>query len=131
MLGHLGWRSVRKRLQLFCDSARQSFPSDLFDSPWTGEFGRTPYPQGGDGRDHNNKAFTLWMAGGRVKPGFDYGSSGDYGHKATENPGSIHDLNATMLALLGLDHTRLTFNYAGRDFRLTDVHGNVVKDIVA
>ncbi|MEQ1903721.1 MAG: DUF1501 domain-containing protein [Pirellulaceae bacterium] len=98
---------------------------------WTGEFGRTPYAQGGDGRDHNNKAFTLWMAGGGVKPGFDYGSSGEYGHEATENPVSIHDLHATMLALLGLDHTRLTFNYAGRDFRLTDVHGNVVKDIIA
>jgi hypothetical protein len=98
---------------------------------WTGEFGRTPYAQGNDGRDHNNKAFTLWMAGGGVKPGMAYGNSGDYGHEAVENPVSIHDLHATMLALLGLDHERLTYNYAGRDFRLTDVYGRVVKDIIA
>ncbi len=98
---------------------------------WTGEFGRTPYAQGNDGRDHNNKAFTLWMAGGGVKGGLSYGSSGDYGHEAVDRPVSIHDLHATMLALLGLDHERLTFNYAGRDFRLTDVYGTVVKDLIA
>jgi hypothetical protein len=97
---------------------------------WTGEFGRTPYAQGQDGRDHNNKAFTLWMAGGGVKGGVSYGSSNDYGYEAQENPVPIHDLHATMLALLGLDHEKLTFNHAGRDFRLTDVHGNVIRDIM-
>jgi hypothetical protein len=98
---------------------------------WTGEFGRTPYAQGQDGRDHNNKAFTLWMAGGGVKGGYSYGKSNDYGYEAEENPVPIHDLHATMLALLGLDHEKLTFNHAGRDFRLTDVHGTVIKDIIA
>jgi hypothetical protein len=98
---------------------------------WTGEFGRTPYAQGQDGRDHNNKAFTLWMAGGGVKGGYGYGASDEYGYEAAENPVPIHDLHATLLALLGLDHERLTYNHAGRDFRLTDVHGNVIKDIIA
>ena len=98
---------------------------------FTGEFGRTPYAQGQDGRDHNNKAFTLWMAGGGVKGGYAYGKSDQYGFDVEENPVSIHDLHATLLALLGLDHERLTFNHAGRDFRLTDVYGNVVKDVMA
>lgn len=98
---------------------------------FTGEFGRTPYAQGQDGRDHNNKAFTLWMAGGGVKGGFAYGKSDQYGFDVDENPVSIHDLHATLLALLGLDHERLTFRHAGRDFRLTDVYGNVVKDVIA
>ena len=98
---------------------------------WTGEFGRTPYAQGRDGRDHNNKAFTLWMAGGGVKAGTSYGNSGDYGHEATENPVPIVDFHATMLALLGLDHEKLTYRYAGRDFRLTDVKGRVVKEVIA
>lgn len=98
---------------------------------WTGEFGRTPHAQGGDGRDHNNKAFSLWMAGGGVKGGFAHGVSDDYGYEAVKDPVSIHDLHATILALLGLDHEKLTFRHAGRDFRLTDVHGNVVKAIMA
>ncbi|HMP01527.1 MAG TPA: DUF1501 domain-containing protein [Gemmatales bacterium] len=98
---------------------------------WTGEFGRTPYAQGTDGRDHNNKAFTLWMAGGGVKPGTTYGQSDDYGHQAVDRPVSIHDLHATLLAFLGLDHERLTFRYAGRDFRLTDVHGDPIQEIMA
>ncbi|MFN9343660.1 MAG: DUF1501 domain-containing protein [Planctomycetota bacterium] len=98
---------------------------------FTGEFGRTPYAQGQDGRDHNNKAFTLWMAGGGVKAGFRYGRSNEYGFDVEENPVSIHDLHATLLALLGLDHERLTFRHAGRDFRLTDVYGNVVKEVIA
>ncbi|MFM7565036.1 MAG: DUF1501 domain-containing protein [Planctomycetota bacterium] len=98
---------------------------------FSGEFGRTPYAQGQDGRDHNNKAFTLWMAGGGVKGGYAYGKSDPYGFDVEENPVSIHDLHATLLALLGLDHERLTFNHAGRDFRLTDVYGNVVKDVIA
>ncbi len=98
---------------------------------WGGEFGRTPYGQGGDGRDHNNKGFTMWMAGGGVKGGFAHGATDDYGAEAVDGRMSIHDLHATILHLLGLDHERLTFNYAGRDFRLTDVHGAVAKEILA
>jgi len=97
---------------------------------WAGEFGRTPHAQGGDGRDHNNKAFTVWMAGGGVKGGFSYGQTDEYGYEAVENKVQIHDLHATMLALLGLDHEKLTYRYAGRDFRLTDVAGSVVKEIM-
>ncbi len=98
---------------------------------WAGEFGRTPHAQGGDGRDHNNKAFTLWMAGGGVKAGLSYGQTDDYGYEAVENKVQIHDLHATILALLGLDHEKLTFPYAGRNFRLTDTEGNVVKEIIS
>ena len=97
---------------------------------WAGEFGRTPYAQSGSGRDHNNKGYTLWMAGGGVKGGLAYGATDEHGYKAVENPVHIHDWHATMLHLLGLDHERLTFNYAGRNFRLTDVHGEVVRDIM-
>ncbi|MGA2441371.1 MAG: DUF1501 domain-containing protein [Tepidisphaeraceae bacterium] len=98
---------------------------------WAGEFGRTPHAQGGDGRDHNNKAFTLWMAGGGVRGGMSYGTTDDYGYEAIDNKVQIHDLHATILALLGLDHETLTYRHAGRDFRLTDVDGNVVHDIIA
>jgi hypothetical protein len=98
---------------------------------WAGEFGRTPHAQGGDGRDHNNKAFSIWMAGGGVKGGMSYGQTDDYGYEAVENKVQINDLHATLLALLGLDHEKLTFNYAGRDFRLTNVGGTVVKEIMA
>jgi hypothetical protein len=98
---------------------------------WAGEFGRTPYVQSINGRDHNNKGFTIWMAGGGVKGGTAYGATDEYGYEAVEKPVHIHDLHATILHLLGLDHTRLTFNYAGRNFRLTDVYGTVVTDIMA
>ncbi len=98
---------------------------------WSGEFGRTPTAQGSDGRDHNPEAFTIWMAGGGVKPGLSYGATDDYGYYSVINKVHFHDLHATILHLLGLDHLKLTFRYAGRDFRLTDVHGNVVKDIIA
>ena len=98
---------------------------------WAGEFGRTPHAQGGDGRDHNHKAFTLWMAGGGVRGGMSYGTSDDYGYEAVDNKVQIHDLHATILALLGLDHEKLTYRHAGRDFRLTDVKGNIVKEIIA
>ena len=98
---------------------------------WGGEFGRTPTAQGSDGRDHNPEAFTMWMAGGGVKPGLSYGATDDYGYYSVENKVHFHDLHATMLHLLGLDHAKLTFKHAGRDFRLTDVHGEVVKDILA
>jgi len=98
---------------------------------WGGEFGRTPTAQGSDGRDHNPEAFTVWMAGGGVKPGLSYGATDDYGYYSVEKKVHFHDLHATILHLMGLDHLRLTYRYAGRDFRLTDVHGNVVKDILA
>lgn len=98
---------------------------------WTGEFGRTPHAEGTNGRDHNNKAFSLWMAGGGIKGGMRFGNSGDYGYEAVEKPVPIHDLHATILALLGLDHEKLTHRHAGRDFRLTDVYGNVVKEVMA
>jgi uncharacterized protein (DUF1501 family) len=98
---------------------------------WAGEFGRTPMAQGGDGRDHNPFGFSVWMAGGGVKGGKIYGATDDYGYHAVENRVSIHDLHATMLHLLGVDHKRLTYRYSGRDMRLTDVYGEVVHDIIA
>ncbi len=97
---------------------------------WGGEFGRTPTAQGRDGRDHNPQGFTMFLAGAGVKRGFGYGATDDYGYYAVENKVHFHDLHATMLHLLGLDHTRLTYRYAGRDFRLTDVHGEVVEGIL-
>lgn len=98
---------------------------------WGGEFGRTPTVEGSNGRDHNPEGFTMWLAGGGAKPGFHYGSTDDYGFYAAENKVHIHDLHATILHLLGLNHERLTYRYAGRDFRLTDVEGNVVNEIIA
>ena len=98
---------------------------------WGGEFGRTPCAQGNDGRDHNPHGFTMWMAGGGTKPGLHYGATDDYGYYAVDKKVHFHDLHATLLHLLGLDHEKLTYRYAGRDFRLTDVHGSVVKDIIA
>jgi hypothetical protein len=98
---------------------------------WGGEFGRTPAAQNGDGRNHNNKGYTTWMAGGGVKGGFSYGATDEHGYEAVENKCHIHDWHATILHLLGLDHEQLTYRYAGRDFRLTDVHGNVMTDILA
>ena len=98
---------------------------------WGGEFGRTPHAQNEDGRDHNATGFSMWMAGGGVKGGMRYGATDEHGIKAEEKKMHVHDLHATVLHLLGLDHTRLTYNYSGRDFRLTEVHGNVAKEIVA
>lgn len=98
---------------------------------WSGEFGRTPHGQGVDGRDHNSKGFTAWMAGGGVKGGLRYGSTDDLGYEAVEDKMHTHDFHATILHLLGLDHERLTYRYAGRDFRLTDVKGSVAKKILA
>jgi len=97
---------------------------------WGGEFGRTPTVEGSNGRDHNPEGFTMWLAGGGVKPGFRYGATDDYGFFARDDKVHIHDLHATLLHLLGLDHERLTYRYAGRDFRLTDVHGEVVHPIM-
>jgi hypothetical protein len=87
--------------------------------------------QGGDGRDHNPFGFTVWAAGGGFKPGTIYGATDEFGFKAVENPVSVHDLHATILHLMGYDHERLTYRYAGRDFRLTDVHGSVIHPILA
>jgi hypothetical protein len=98
---------------------------------WGGEFGRTPGAQNGDGRDHNNKGFTMWMAGGGVKGGLSYGETDEYGAEAVVNRMHIRDWHATILHLLGLDHEKLTYPYAGRNFRLTDVSGHVAKDILA
>lgn len=98
---------------------------------WGGEFGRTPTSQGNDGRDHNHHGFTVWLAGGGVRGGMVYGATDEFGFKAVVNPVHVHDLHATMLHLMGLDHERLTYRYSGRDFRLTDIHGRVVKEILA
>jgi uncharacterized protein (DUF1501 family) len=98
---------------------------------WGTEFGRTPVAEGQDGRDHNPYGFTMWIAGGGVKGGMAYGATDEFGYFAVENRVSMYDLHATLLHLLGIDHKRLTYRYSGRDFRLTDVHGNVVSEILA
>ena len=98
---------------------------------WGGEFGRTPGAQNDNGRDHNAKGFSMWMAGGGVKGGSRYGATDEYGIEAVKDPMHIHDLHATMLYLLGLDHERLTYRYSGRDFKLTDTAGNVHKGVLA
>jgi len=97
---------------------------------WCGEFGRTPMAQG-SGRDHHIKGFSMWMAGGGINPGISYGATDELGYNAVEDIVPVHDLHATMLHLLGVDHTKLTYRFQGRDFRLTDVHGNVVKAVLA
>ncbi len=98
---------------------------------WGGEFGRTPTAEGSDGRDHNPEGFTMWLAGGGVKAGFKYGATDDYDYYSVENKVHFHDLYATLLRLLGFDHERLIYRYAGRDLRLTDIHGTVVEDIIS
>ncbi len=105
---------------------------------WGGEFGRTPMLEnrGGQankfaGRDHHSQAFTMWLAGGGVKRGYTHGATGELGYRAVEGQTHVHDLQATILHLLGFDHTKLTYRYQGRDFRLTDVHGHVIDEILA
>ena len=98
---------------------------------WAGEFGRTPFHQGADGRDHNPFGFSIWLAGGGIKGGTIHGATDDFGYHVVEDEVTIYDLWATVLHLLGIDHTNLTYRYGGRDFRLTDVHGNVVDQILA
>jgi len=98
---------------------------------WTGEFGRTPFAQGRDGRDHNPFGFTTWMAGGGIKGGTVYGSTDEFGYHAVENKVSVHDLHAMMLHVMGIDHTKLTYRWSGRDIRLTDIHGSIIKEILA
>ncbi|MDP6892010.1 MAG: DUF1501 domain-containing protein [Verrucomicrobiota bacterium] len=98
---------------------------------WGGEFGRTPFSQSGDGRDHNPRGFTTWLAGAGVQPGISYGETDELGDTAVKNKVHMHDLHATILHILGMDHEKLTYRYAGRDFRLTDVHGSVVRGILS
>jgi uncharacterized protein (DUF1501 family) len=98
---------------------------------WAGEFGRTPFAQGTDGRDHNPQGFSIWLAGGGVRGGMIHGATDDYGYRAVENVVTIHDLHATILHLMGLNHEQLTFRHGGRDYRLTDVEGTVVKQILS
>ena len=99
---------------------------------WTTEFGRMPtFQKGASGRDHNPAGFTAWIAGAGVKKGISYGATDEFGLSAVENRVHVHDMNATILHLMGLDHKKLTYRYSGRDYRLTDVHGNVVHDLIA
>jgi uncharacterized protein (DUF1501 family) len=98
---------------------------------WGGEFGRTPASEGSKGRDHNNHGFSVWLAGGGVKGGMTYGATDEFGFGAVEKRTHVHDLHATILHLMGLDHTKLTYRYSGRDFRLTDVEGKVATEILA
>jgi len=98
---------------------------------WGGEFGRTPTAEGDNGREHHPFGFSMWMAGGGVRGGVTYGATDEFGWHATENPVHVHDLHATILHLMGIRHEELTYRYAGRDYRLTDVYGNVVRDIIA
>ncbi|MED5286572.1 MAG: DUF1501 domain-containing protein, partial [Planctomycetota bacterium] len=98
---------------------------------WGGEFGRTPVAENGNGRDHNHHGFSMWLAGGGIKGGMAYGSPDEFGFAAVENKVHVHDLHATILHLMGLDHEKLTYRYSGRDFRLTDVHGRVVQEVIA
>ncbi|MCA9176036.1 MAG: DUF1501 domain-containing protein [Planctomycetales bacterium] len=144
-LTHEGWdqhNSLRDRLARNCQATDQPIAALLADLKqrdmlkdtlvvWGGEFGRTPAVRNDDGRDHNATGFTMWMAGGGIKGGMRYGATDDFGIAAAEDKFHIHDLHATTLHLLGLDHTALTFRYAGRDFRLTNVAGRVADEIIA
>ena len=144
-LTHEGWdqhNSLHARLTANCAATDQPIAALISDLKsrdmlkdtlivWSGEFGRTPAVRRDDGRDHNATGFTVWMCGGGVKGGMRYGSTDDFGIAAVEDKMHVHDLHATTLHLLGLDHTRLTYRYAGRDFRLTDVYGRVAKEIIA
>jgi uncharacterized protein (DUF1501 family) len=98
---------------------------------WSGEFGRTPFAQGANGRDHNPFGFSLWMAGGGVRGGTVVGATDEFGYKAIQDKFKIHDLHATMLHLLGVDHKKLTYRWSGRDMRLTDVHGKLIEGVLS
>ena len=143
-LTHEGWdqhNGLSARLEANCGATDKPIAGLIADLKqrdllkdtliiWSGEFGRTPAVRRDDGRDHNATGFSVWMAGGGVKGGMRYGATDDFGITAVENKFHTHDLHATTLHLLGLDHTQLTYRYAGRDFRLTDVHGNIAEDII-
>jgi len=149
-LYHVGWdhhQDVPRDLPLMCKDVDRASAGLLVDLKqrgllddtlviWGGEFGRTTFSQGKPtkekyGRDHHGRVFSIWMAGGGIQPGKTYGRSDDYGYSVAENGVHVHDLQATILHLLGIDHTQLTYRFQGRDFRLTDVHGHVVKPILA
>lgn len=144
-IGHSSWdqhKTLRSRLSSNCKAIDQPMAALLEDLDargmldetlviWGGEFGRTPFVKHNDGRDHNATGFSFWMAGGGIKGGQRYGATDEHGINAVENRFHFHDLHATVLHLLGLDHTQLTYQYAGRPFRLTDVHGHVAHDIIA
>ncbi|MEL7500548.1 MAG: DUF1501 domain-containing protein [Planctomycetota bacterium] len=144
-LCHANWDQhgqLKGRLEANCRATDQPIAALLTDLKqrgmledtlvvWGGEFGRTPHVKKQDGRDHNSKGFSTWMAGGGTQGGQRVGATDEYGINAIENKMSFHDLHATMLHMLGLDHTKLTYRYAGRDFRLTDVYGRVVEEIIA
>ncbi len=123
-------RSVDKPIAALVHDLKQRGLLDETLIVWCGEFGRTPFAQGGDGRDHNPFGFTIWMAGGGIKGGTIHGATDEFGYKAVENKVEVHDLHATMLHLLGVDHTRQTFRFGGRDMRLTDIHGHVIHEIL-
>ncbi|MCH2144785.1 MAG: DUF1501 domain-containing protein [Phycisphaerales bacterium] len=144
-VGAGGWdhhRNLRQSMADSCESIDRPIAGLLTDLEergmledtlvlYGGEFGRTPDAQNGDGRDHNAKGFTMWMAGGGAKGGLTHGSTDDYGAEAVDGRIHIHDWHATILHMLGMDHESLTYQHAGRDFRLTDVHGNIVREILA
>jgi hypothetical protein len=150
-LMHAGWdqhRNLNTQLKIQCndtDGPSAALVKDLkmrglLDDTlvvWGGEFGRTPFLQGDIkdtkswGRDHHPYAFTLWMAGGGIKPGISYGESDEFGHNAMKDPVDVHDFQATLMHLMGIEHTKFTYRFQGRHFRLTDVHGEVVKAILA
>ena len=137
--GHNDIINGHRRLAEACDQGIAALIKDLKQQGlldetlviWGGEFGRAPTSEGQKGRDHDHYGFTVWMAGGGVKPGFSYGATDEFGLTAVHDRMHVHDLHATILHLMGLDHTRLTYRYSGRDYRLTDVHGNVVTSIMA
>ena len=148
-LFHRGWDqhvSLPKQIEAQCRDTDQATAALLADLKqrglledtlvvWGGEFGRTVYCQGpltvqDYGRDHHPRCFTVWMAGGGVKPGMSFGETDEFSYNVVSGGVHVHDLHATLLHLLGFDHTRLTYRFQGRDFRLTDVHGNVVQDIL-
>ena len=140
-----GWDhhgNIKKSLKSKCTHIDQSMSALILDLKqrglldetlivWGGEFGRTPMTQGSSGRDHHNSAFTMWMAGGGIKPGVNHGITDDFGFAPVEKGVHVHDLHATIMHLMGIDHTRLTYRYQGRDFRLTDVHGKIIKDLLS
>jgi hypothetical protein len=149
-LFHRGWDQhvhLPKQIQGQCRDTDQACAALLEDLKqrglledtlvvWGGEFGRTVYCQGpltaeDYGRDHHPRCFTIWMAGGGIKSGITYGATDEFSYNVTDNPVHVHDLHATMLHCLGIDHTKLTFKFQGRHHRLTDVHGNVVKELLA
>lgn len=137
--GHNDIKGGHSALARACDQGIAALIKDLkqrglFDETlviWGGEFGRAPTSEGQKGRDHDHYGFTVWMAGGGVKPGFSYGATDQFGLSAVDNRVHVHDLHATILHLMGLDHEKLTYRYSGRDFRLTDVAGEVIQDVLA